>query len=90
MSIQIIQNTILKKIVNDFIKSSKTQIDVPIYPINDYIEVLKQDYKMDTLDNNTNGYNVDFLYSFTNKKDNNKIYLSGDLWFGNYKLYKEK
>lgn len=65
-------------------------VEVPFVPINDISTILEENLGFDELDldgEETNGYSVDFWYTY-NHKTRGKYSLNGSLWYGNFSMEK--
>tara|TARA_R110000868_G_scaffold14414_2_gene66989 strand:- start:11665 stop:11943 length:279 start_codon:yes stop_codon:yes gene_type:complete len=81
---------LLKEEEADYIKAciieGQGNIDVPIVPLQDYIDMFNHlGFIMDDLNDNLNAFNVSFFYTFTHKELGN-YQLSGSLWYGDYSI----
>lgn len=81
----------MREILQNFLNSNtKETIPLQIIPIDTYSKILEDfGYEMEELEDNLNGFSVDFWYYYKNK-ENNRLCLGGSLWYGNYSLSKIK
>lgn len=75
--------------INIFLTQEDKTRELLRYPISTIKDALEEEgYIMEDLDDNTNGWDVDFWYYF-NKEGSPRVTLMGSLWYGDYKLVKE-
>jgi hypothetical protein len=75
-------------VIDDFLHNGK-EVVIDMEPIDGIEKILQsRGFDMEELDDNTNGWDVDFWYDFVDEF-NTKIQLSGSLWYGGFKLTKE-
>jgi hypothetical protein len=83
-------NNETKELILSVIKGEVDSVKLPMIPIDDVITLLQEKSyidKDDSGDYDSNGWQVDFWLQF---HINESIYtLSGSLWYGQYKFFKE-
>jgi len=83
-------NNETKELIFSVIKGEVDSVRLPMIPIDDVITLLQEKGYIDKDDNgdyDSNGWQVDFWLQF---HINESIYtLSGSLWYGQYKFFKE-
>lgn len=74
----------MKELLNSVIIGIKNDVNIPFTPIKE-IEIILKELGVDTevVDSDTNGWEVDFWYTYENKYE-----LSGSLHYGNFKFRK--
>lgn len=77
--------------LNLFLNNDNDTLQIPMQPLQDIIDIFENlgfEYLSDMYD--INGWQCDFWMYF--KKDNYpyQIMINGSLYYGNYKIYKEK
>ena len=79
----------MREIIENFISSDIESIPLQTFPLDTYMQILEDNgYEREDLEDNTNGFSIDFWYYF--KKDSSRLCLAGSLWYGDYSLSKEK
>lgn len=84
-------NSVLYNGIKDFIEkgvNGDNEMPVPIVALQQYDEIIKSLGFKEYNDFETNGWQVDFWQTY--KKEKMILTLGGSLWYGNYKLTKEK
>lgn len=80
--------TVLIDEIREFIISQEGEMKIPMTPISKIEEIFEsQGYEMEDLDDNTNGWEIDFWYYFKHP-EKARYCLSGSLWSGGFKIYK--
>jgi len=81
----------LKENIEDFLKGEMEALEIPMTPIRDVEEILKElGYnELELNGDETNGWQVDFWYYFYSETQP-VLLLSGSLHYGDFKLSKEK
>ena len=59
---------------------------LPLYIYEDFLNSLG--WEKEDCEDNTNGWEIDFWYSYTKKESSFKLELSGSLYYGGYKINK--
>ena len=77
----------IKELINNFINGKIDEIFVPVIPIYQYNEILEElEFIFTEFD--TNGWQLDFWYSYNNENFNFNLELLGSFYFGDYRLTK--
>lgn len=80
----------MRDIIQNFLNTDRESISLQFYPIDTYTNILKDfGYEMEDLEDNLNGFSVDFWYYYKNK-EGNRLCLGGSLWYGDFALSKVK
>lgn len=78
----------LENKIKQFLDSDEETICIDMFPIDKIEDVLKKlGFPKDSLDYDTNGWQIDFWYTYYNS-NNEAIRLSGSLHYGDFKLTK--
>lgn len=78
----------MRDIIQNFLNTERESIPLQFYPIDTYTNILKDfGYEMEDLEDNLNGFSVDFWYYYKNK-EGNRLCLGGSLWYGDFALSK--
>lgn len=83
-------NTIVDQI-SEFIRLQGDKLELnEMVPLVEIEEIFKYEgYEMEELDDNINGWQIDFWYSFEHV-GKARYTVSGSLWYGNFKIYKNE
>ena len=75
----------MREIIQNFLNSDRKSIPLQVKPLDEYVNIINESgFEKDDI--TTNGWSVDFQQEFHN--DDQRICLSGSLFYGGYQLTK--
>ena len=78
----------MRDIIQNFLSTDRESIPLQFFPVDTYTKILEDfGYEMEDLEDNLNGFSVDFWYYYENK-EGKRLCLGGSLWYGNFNLSK--
>lgn len=80
--------TVVTDEIREFIISQEEKMKISMIPISEIQDIFEsQGYELEDLDDNTNGWSIDFWYYFKHP-EKARYCVSGSLWYGDFKIYK--
>lgn len=85
------QKTQIRKAIDSVLNGIQEPVNIPMIPIEEFEKILKENFQIDTdtLEEDVNGWQVDFWYYYK-IKENIFLVLSGSLYYGKFNIFLEE